>query len=396
MFLLINFFSESKKIQDELIEFRRYLHMYPEIDRNLNNTANFIEKVLNKYNIRYKRYDNCGIIAEVGKGEKIVALRADMDALTIDDKKDVPYKSKYKGLMHACGHDAHTSIQLGACILLKQYENLLNGKVRFIFQPAEETDGGAKDMIKYGALDSVSFISALHVEETLDTGTIGINRGTVSAASNPFKITIRGKGSHGAHPEDGIDPIIAATKIIDNVQTIISREISALQSAVITIGKINGGTAPNAIAEEVVIEGIIRTLNNSIRKYVVDRFTTITNLTAETFRCSSELEIVEGYPSFNNDDNLIEIINDIQSENSKYFTIKKLDNPSMGVEDFAYYIEKVPGIYYKLGCRNVNKGIVHPAHGSYFDIDEECLWIGCGIQCSIVQRYIMTQKSSKL
>lgn len=388
---MISFFTESKKIQDKLIEYRRYLHMHPEIDRDLKNTADFIESILSNYNISYKRYENCGIVAEVGKGEKIIALRADMDALTIEDKKNVPYKSKNKGLMHACGHDAHTSIQLGTCILLKKYEHLLNGKVRFIFQPAEETDGGAKDMIDYGALDNVSFISALHVEETLDTGTIGINSGIVSAASNPFKITIKGKGAHGAHPEDGIDPIVAASKIIDNLQIIISREISALKSAVITIGKINGGTAPNAIAEEVIIEGIIRTLGNTTRKQVLDRFTSIINLTAEAFRCNVEMNIIEGYPSFSNDNNLIEILNNIQSENSNYFTIKKLEYPSMGVEDFAYYTEKVPGIYFKLGCRNVNKGIVHPAHGSYFDIDEECLWIGCAIQCSIVQKFIMNE-----
>ncbi|WDC83970.1 amidohydrolase [Caloramator sp. mosi_1] len=200
--------------------------------------------------------------------------------------------------MHACGHDAHTAIQLGSCILLKQYEHLFNGKVRFIFQPAEETDGGAKDMIHYGALDNVSFISGLHVEETLDTGIIGINRGIVSAASNPFKIIIKGKGAHGAHPEDGIDPIIVASKIIDNVQVIISREISALNSAVITIGKINGGTAPNAIAEEVVLEGIIRTLGNTTRKYVIDRFLSILKLTSETFRSELNIDLKDGYPSF--------------------------------------------------------------------------------------------------
>lgn len=386
---MINFFEEAKKIQNKMIEYRRYLHMHPELDRQLYITANYVENILKQYGINYKRYDNCGIIAEIGTGNNIIALRADMDALTVEDKKNVSYKSKHKGLMHACGHDAHTSILLGAAIILKKHEQMLNGKVRLIFQPAEETDGGAKDMISLGALDNVQFICGLHVEETLNTGTVGINRGVVSAASNPFNILIKGKGAHGAHPEDGIDPIIIAAKLIDNVQIILSREISPFNSAVITFGKISGGTTPNAIAEEVKIEGIIRTLGNDIRKMIKERFISIVESTAKMYRGSAQINIIEGYPSFKNDDNLFELMKRIHNKNKDYFLLKELEYPSMGVEDFAYYTEKVPGIYYKLGCRNENKGIVHPAHGSYFDIDEDCLWIGCGLQCSIVGEYLI-------
>jgi len=386
---VINFFEEAKKIHNEMIKYRRYLHMYPEVDRQLFNTANYVENILKHLNINYKRYDNCGIIAEIGSGNNIIALRADMDALTVEDKKNVTYKSRNNGLMHACGHDAHTSILLGSAILLKKFEKRLNGKVRLIFQPAEETDGGAKDMIKLGALDNVNFICGLHVEENLDTGIIGINKGIVSAASNPFNILIKGKGAHGAHPEDGIDPIVIAAKIIDNTQIILSREISPFNSAVITFGKISGGTAQNAIAEDVFIEGIIRTLGNDIRKKILERFTTIVKSTAEMYRGSVQINIVEGYPSFKNDDSLFELMKKIYIKNENYFKLIELENPSMGVEDFAYYTEKVPGLYYKLGCRNKEKGIYHPAHGSYFDIDEDCLWIGCGLQCSIVAEYII-------
>ncbi|SEF47441.1 amidohydrolase [Caloramator fervidus] len=377
---MIDFFKESKDIFSELVYIRRTLHKNPEVDRNLNFTASFVEDYLKKNSIEYKRFDNCGIIAEVGKGENIVALRADMDALEIEDLKDVEYKSLKKGYMHACGHDAHTAIQVGAAIILKKHENKLKGRVRFIFQPAEETDGGAKDMINYGALEGVRAIYALHVDEKLHTGTIGIKKGMVAAASNPFKIIVEGKGAHGANPQDGIDSIYIAAKIIDNLQGIVSREISATDSAVITIGKINGGTAPNAVARQVEIEGIVRTIGEELRIFILDRIKEIVNATAKMYRGYAYIDIVESYPSFSNDNALYEkFIKNFS--NSGYINLIELEKAEMGVEDFSYYTKIVPGLYYRLGCRNEEKGIINPAHGSYFDIDEECLWIGTAVQC---------------
>lgn len=380
---MINFFEEAKKLQNQLVEYRRFLHMHPELDRNLLITSNYVEEILKQYNIQYNRFENSGIIAEIGHGSAAIALRADMDALTVEDKKNSPYKSLNSGVMHACGHDAHTSILLGAAILLKRYEKHLNGKVRFIFQPAEETDGGAKDMIEYGAINNVKCVIGLHVEETLNTGTIGIKHGVVNAASNPFELVIFGKGAHGAHPEDGIDPIVIGSNLVNNLQTIISREISPLSSAVITIGTFNAGTAQNAIAEFAKITGIIRTLGKETREFVIARFKEIVNSIIKMYRGKYDLNIIDGYPSFNNDDNLIRLLYDISNKYSNYFNLEEIEFPSMGVEDFAYYTQHVPGLYYKLGCRNEEKGIVHPAHGSYFDIDEECLWIGCGMQSTL-------------
>lgn len=385
---MINFFEESKLIQKQLVDYRRFLHMHPELDRNLFTTSNYVEQILKDNHIIYKRFNNCGIVAEIGFGNKIVALRADMDALTVEDKKDKPYKSLNSGIMHACGHDAHTSILLGAAILLKKHESDLKGKIRLIFQPAEETDGGAKDMIEYGVLEGVSCIIGLHVEETLNTGTIGIKHGVVNAASNPFELIIYGKGAHGAHPEDGIDPIVIGSNLINNLQTIISREISPLSSAVISIGTFNAGTAQNAIAEFAKITGIIRTLGKETREFVIKRFKEIVDNTIKMYSGTYNLSIIDGYPSFNNDNNLINLLYDISDNYTNYYKLQQIEFPSMGVEDFAYYTQYVPGLYYKLGCRNEEKGIIHPAHGSYFDIDEECLWIGCGLQTTLAYKLL--------
>lgn len=384
---MYNFIEEAKKISQIMINIRRELHMHPELDRELVYTADLVEKYLKEYQISYKRFSNNGLIAEIGSGERIVALRADMDALSVNDMKTVPYKSKIQGLMHACGHDAHTAILMGSFMLLKGLESKLEGRVRFVFQPAEETDGGARDMIEYGCLDGVSAIAGLHVDENIDTGTIGVKEGVVCAASNPFKITITGKGSHGASPDSGVDAIMIAAKIIDNLQCIVSREISALDSSVISIGKINGGTSANAIAGEVVMEGILRSLGNDLRAFSKERITEIVESTAKMYRGSGKVEFIESYPSFNNDDELYKyFIENLKSlEGLNILEIKK---PVMTVEDFAFYAQSTKSIYYKLGCRNTQKGIINPAHGSYFDIDEDCLAYGCAVQASFAFNYL--------
>ncbi len=384
----MNFLEESQKLMDTMIKIRRELHMNPEVDRDLCNTGNLVEDYLKKYSIKYKRFNNNGIVAELGNPNgRAVALRADMDALNVIDLKDVPYKSKKSGVMHACGHDAHTAILIGAGILLKAIEPKLNGKVKLIFQPAEETDGGARDMIEYGSIDDVNAIAGLHVDETIDTGIIGVKRGTVCAASNPFEINIYGKGSHGAYPESGIDAILIASKVIDNLQSIISREISALDSGVITVGKIAGGTTSNAICSHVIMEGILRTLGNELREFFKERISQIVNETAIMYRGSADVKFVESYPSFSNNDELYKNFYELVSTMDNIDLIN-IDKPNMSVEDFSYYTQRIPGLYYKLGCRNKAKGIYHPAHGSYFNIDEDCLAYGCAVQAAFAYKYI--------
>lgn len=384
----MDFLRDAKNNFDMMVSIRRMLHMNPEIDRNLSNTADIVEGKLKELNIKYTRFGNCGIIGEIGKDkERIVALRADMDALEVVDLKNVPYKSQIEGKMHACGHDAHTAVLLGAAAVLKKHESELNGCVRLIFQPAEETDGGARDMIEYGALKGVGAIIGLHVDETLNTGYIGVKRGVVSAASNPFTIKIQGKGAHGAHPEDGVDTIYIAAKIIDNLQGIVSRETSAVHNAVISIGKINGGTAQNAICSGVTMDGIIRTLGKDLRAYTKRRVEEIVKGTAEMYRGTAEVNFIESYPSYDNDEELFNWFKNMLSNNTEII-LKEEQYPSMGVEDFAYYTEHVPGLYYKLGCRNEGRGIINPAHGSYFDIDEECMIYGCAVQAMAAYNFL--------
>lgn len=388
----IDFMKAAEEKFDMMRDIRREMHMHPEIDRKLDLTVSLIEAHLSKLNISYKRFPNNGIIAELGnKGlsNKTIALRADMDALEVIDMKEASYKSQVHGYMHACGHDAHTSILLGTAAILKGIEKDLKGSVRLIFQPAEETDGGAKEMIEYGALDGAHAILGLHVEETLDTGVIGVNKGLVHAASNPFVITVSGKGSHGASPQDGVDSIYIAAKIIDNLQGIISREIAAADSAVISIGKITGGTAPNAICSNVKMHGILRTLGGSLRGFAKERIRELVESTARMYRGSALVEFVEGYPSFRNNKKLVEWFSD-NTADIEAIEMVELEKPSMGVEDFAYYAEEIPALFYKLGCRNESKGIIHPAHGSFFDIDEECLKYGAMLQSKSVFELLET------
>lgn len=386
---MINFLEKSREHYGVMVKIRRLLHENPEIDKELPNTSKLVCSFLNDFNIPFQKYENNGIIAEIGKDRsRIVVLRADMDALEINDLKEVPYKSKVKGYMHACGHDAHTAIQLGAAAVLKEIEEIMPGTVRLIFQPAEETYGGAKDMIGYGALDNVLAVFGLHVDENLKTGSIGVKRGMVAASSNPFKIEIRGKGSHGAYPQDGVDSIFIAAKIIDNLQGIVSREIGATNSAVVTVGKIQGGTAPNAISSHVVMEGIVRTLGKELREFCKSRIADIVNSTASMYRGKAEVNFIEGYPSFFNNEVLYNWFNNLLSKDEN-FNIIDIIHPTMGVEDFAYYVEKVPGLYYKLGCRNEEKGIIHPAHGGYFDIDEDSMIFGCALQSKCAYEFLL-------
>lgn len=388
---------EANHIKDELIEIRRTLHQYPELGFEETNTSKFIKDFLRKEGIQFKEFAGtgvCGIIegTKEGVNNKVIGLRADIDGLPMQDKKVCSYASKVSGKMHACGHDGHTTILLGAAKLLNKNKDKFNGTVKLIFEPAEETTGGAKVMIEEGVLTNptVDVMCGLHVEETLDAGMIMVRRGTVNAASNPFNITIKGSGGHGAYPDTAIDPIVMASHVVTSLQSIVSREIKPVNPAVVTIGSIHGGTAQNIIPNEVKLGGIIRTMTNEDRELAKARLKEIVNGICTTFRGSAEIEIEESYPCLYNDDNMVKILEDsainiIGSEN-----VKVQKNPKLGVESFAYFANKVPSVFYFLGIRNEEKGIVHPAHNSLFDIDEDALPIGVAIQCEVAMNYLTT------
>ncbi|WP_195988837.1 M20 family metallopeptidase [Clostridium sp. D53t1_180928_C8] len=392
-----NFDIEANSIKEELIEIRRTLHQYPELGFEETNTSKFIKEFLTKEGIEFKEFAGtgvCGIIkgTKEGVNDKVIGLRADIDGLPMQDKKSCSYASKISGKMHACGHDGHTTILLGAAKLLNKNKDKFNGTIKLIFEPAEETTGGAKVMIAEGVLKdpAVDVMCGLHVEEILDAGMIMVRRGTVNAASNPFTITIKGSGGHGAYPDTAVDPIVMASHVITSLQSIVSREIKPVNPAVVTIGSIHGGTAQNIIPSEVKLGGIIRTMTNEDREFAKRRLKEIVNGICTTFRGSAEIEIEESYPCLYNDDNMVEILetsakNIIGSEN-----VKVQKNPKLGVESFAYFANEVPSVFYFLGIRNEKKGIIHPAHNSLFDIDEDALPIGVAIQCEVAINYLTT------
>lgn len=392
-----NFNIEANNIKEELIEVRRTLHQYPELGFEETNTSKFIKEFLTKEGIEFKEFAGtgvCGIIKGTKEGinNKVIGLRADIDGLPMQDKKSCSYASKINGKMHACGHDGHTTILLGAAKLLNKNKDKFNGTVKLIFEPAEETTGGAKVMISEGVLKdpAVDVMCGLHVEEVLDAGMIMVKRGTVNAASNPFTITIKGSGGHGAYPDTAVDPIVIASHVVTSLQSIVSREIKPVNPAVVTIGSIHGGTAQNIIPSEVKLGGIIRTMTNEDREFAKRRLKEIVNGICTTFRGSAEIEIEESYPCLYNDDNMVEILevsakNIIGSEN-----VKVQKNPKLGVESFAYFANEVPSVFYFLGIRNEEKGIIHSAHNSLFDIDEDALPIGVAIQCEVAINYLTT------
>lgn len=381
---MINFLEKALEIQSELVAWRRDFHENPELGFEEYRTSEKIKEFLKSEGIEYKELANTGICAIIkGNGTKTIALRGDIDALPLEDKKAADYSSKIHGKMHACGHDAHTTILMGAAKILNSIKDKLNGNVKLIFEPAEETVGGARFMIKEGALNnpSVDAVIGLHVNEEIKAGHIGVKRGVVHAASNPFTIIIKGKGAHGAHPDAGIDPVVIASNVIMALQTIVSREIPPTDPAVITVGTIHGGTAQNIIPEEVTISGVIRTLRTEHRAYVKQRLVEVVNGITSSMRGSCEIKIEESYPCLYNDDYMITLVESSAKEIIGLEAIETLDKPSMGVESFAYFSMEVPSAFYFLGVRNEEKGIIHPAHGCLFDIDEEALPIGVAIQC---------------
>lgn len=378
------FLNMAQEIKLQLSNMRRDFHENPELGFELYRTSSKVKEFLTSENIEYIESAKTGVTALIrGNGNKTIGLRADMDALPLTDKKQCEYASKVPGKMHACGHDAHTTILLGVAKILNSIKESLNGNVKLFFEPAEETYGGSRLMIREGALENphVDAILGLHVDENIECGKIGVKKGTVNAASNPFTIKIVGKGGHGAHPDTTIDPIVISCTLINTLQTIISRELPPTSPAVLTFGSIHGGTAQNIIPEEVTISGIIRTLKTEQREYVKKRLREITEGITISMRGKCEIEIEESYPCLYNDDNMVDLLTSSATTVIGKSNICNLENPSMGVESFAYFSLERPSAFYYLGSRKEEKKIVHPAHGSLFDIDEDCLALGVAIQC---------------
>jgi len=388
----MNINSEILKISDNIIQIRRDFHKYPELSFQEKRTSKIVAEKLESWGIEVKR--NIGKTGVVGflKGKNkgpTIALRADMDALPIQETSDIAYKSVNDGVMHACGHDAHISILLGTAKVLSEMKKNIHGEVRFIFQPAEEGFGGAKYMIEDGAIDGVDEIYGLHVWNYQQSGTIGLKPGPVMAAADKFTVKIRGKGGHGAAPQGTIDAIIIASNLIQNLQTIVSRNTNPLDSTVLTIGKINGGYNFNIIADEVILKGTTRAYTEENRSLIKSRMEEIIEGTEKMFGGKIDLNYEVGYPPVIN--------NEIITKNVKDAAIdivgdKNVSSPylSMGGEDFSYFSNKIPGCFFFLGSAPKNrKPLTTPHHCSHFDIDEGSMLIGSSIFIKIIENLLM-------
>jgi amidohydrolase len=306
---------------------------------------------------------------------KTVLLRSDMDCLEMQEENDVPYKSEYPGRMHACGHDAHTTWLLGTAKLLAGMRDELHGNVKFLFQPAEEIDGGAKPMIEAGAMEDPHVDAAIgaHVWPTVESGKIGVKYGPMMASPDFVRITINGKGGHGAEPHNCIDPISIACQVYMAFQTIISRRISPLEPAVITIGKFNAGSAHNIIPDKVEMVGTVRSFSLEMKEKISSMMDGVLRSITEANGATYKLEYTPNFPPVINDDGMTAMLEQTATDILGAGNVIRLDKPSMGAEDFSYFQQKVPGVFFYVGTHNADKGITIPLHNSRFNIDEDIL-----------------------
>ena len=376
--------SLSSSYFDDVLHFRRHLHSHPELSFHEHETAKFIEQTLHSFGIdQTERIADTGVTFCLdGKGKgKTIALRADIDALPILEANDVPYKSKHEGVMHACGHDVHTSSLLGAARILSELKNEFDGTIKFIFQPAEEkSPGGASILIKEGVLQNPKPAQILgqHVMPLIPTGKVGFRSGKYMASADEIYLKVKGKGGHAAMPENFIDPIAIASQIIVSLQQIVSRMASPKIPSVLSFGKIVGGNVNNAIPDEVNIDGTFRTFDEEWRKEALQKIKDISSSIASSMGGSCEVHVASGYPYLVNDEPFTERSKDAAKAYLGDENVEDLDL-WMAAEDFAFYTHEVPGCFYRLGTRNESRGITSGVHTPTFDIDESALEIGMGL-----------------
>ena len=383
----MNIRSEVQEIEDQIINWRRYFHENPELSFKEFDTAKKIKEELELMGLRPKiKVGKTGVIADLKFGEgPVIGFRADMDALPIQENSGLPFASKNDGVMHACGHDGHIAMLLGAAQVLCQSKKKYHGTVRFIFQPAEEGGGGARYMIEDGSLDNLDEIYGIHVWNYQPYGEVGVKEGPIMASADMFDIKIKGIGGHGAAPQGTVDTIIVASHLVQALQTIVSRNTNPLESTVITIGKINGGHNFNIIADEVNLSGTTRAYTEENRDVIKLRMKEIILGVSKTFNAEIFFNYKDGYPPTINHEKQSTMV----LEAARKVVGEKAGPPylSMGGEDFAYYLQKIPGCFFFVGSApNKSKLFETPHHCSHFNMDERALLVGPSIYLNLIDK----------
>jgi len=381
--------QEAMRLKDELAAIRRHLHRYPELSLKETETAAFVARELAKLGLDARTgVGGHGVVADLaGKlPGRTIALRADMDALPIQEETDLEFRSERPGVMHACGHDAHTAILLGAAKLLARMADRLRGTVRFIFQPAEEVNAGAKAMIEDGALDGVEEIYGLHNLPTLPAGRIAACAGPMMGSVDRLEIDLEGKGGHGAIPDRCVDPIVCASNIVMALQTIASRELSPFDPAVVTIGSLRAGDANNVIPHRAELTGTIRTFDPRVKRLMPERVERLVRQIAAGYRCEAEVRVINQTPVLVNHEAQFRLVSEAADE-----TIGPENRgpaaPTMAGEDFSVYLEHVPGCFFWLGSGPAeNAEEAYGLHHPKFVLNEDCMPYGAALLANIARK----------
>ncbi|MEJ1935136.1 M20 family metallopeptidase [Nostoc sp. NIES-2111] len=383
-----------RSLQPQLVEWRRRLHQKPELGFQEKLTAEFVSLKLQEWGIEHQTgIAQTGIVATI-KGEKspsfqTLAIRADMDALPIQELNEVPYCSQHDGVMHACGHDGHTAIALGTAYYLQQHRQDFAGTVKIIFQPAEEGPGGAKPMIEAGVLKNpdVDAIIGLHLWNNLPLGTVGVRSGALMAAVELFDCTILGKGGHGAIPHQTVDSVVVAAQIVTALQTIVARNVNPIDSAVVTVGALHAGTTHNVIADTATMKGTVRYFNPAFQGFFKQRVEQIIAGICQSHGAKYDFKYTELYPPVINDATIAELVRS-QAEAVIETPIGIVPEcQTMGGEDMSFFLQEVPGCYFFLGSANPEKDLAYPHHHPRFDFDETALPMGVEIFVRCVEKF---------
>jgi carboxypeptidase Ss1 len=390
---LTDFLKDARKIESEIIETRREIHQNPELAYKEKATAKLVADRLKTLGLGVKTgIGGTGVMAVLPgpRSGNVVALRADMDALPIEELADIDFKSQVKGVMHACGHDTHVAMLLGTARLLANRKDELAGTVKFLFQPAEENGGrgGAKPMIQAGVMDNpkVDYVFGLHIDNDLNSGTLGFRGGPIMASPDTFEIKVIGRGGHGAYPHETVDPVYVAAQVIIALQGVSGRMIDPIQPFVITIGSVHSGTKENIIPDQAILQGTLRTLHEKTRRIAKSKIAEVARGVSKAFGAKAEVDFEkDAYPV---------TVNDVHVTEQAMKIIKKIPRtkvrvrePIMGGEDFSRFLHEAPGTFYFLGNHNPAKGCVHPNHSPRFKVDEDVLKLGAASLATLAMEF---------